>query len=61
MFREINYNINFVIGSPLVPWKVARNEHAAWIQERGTKPFEYHLPLEFITEKTPRTWTEKLF
>jgi len=34
---------------------------AEWIQERGTKPFEYHLPLEFITEKTPRTWTEKLF
>lgn len=31
-----------------------------WIQERGTKPFEYHLPLEFVTEKTPKTWTERL-
>jgi UDP-glucose 4-epimerase len=31
-----------------------------WIQEKGPKPFEYHLPLEFVTEKTPRTWTEKL-
>jgi UDP-glucose 4-epimerase len=33
---------------------------AEWIQERGVKEFNYHLPLEFITEKTPRTWTERL-
>jgi UDP-glucose 4-epimerase len=31
------------------------------INERGTKPFKYHLPLEIINEKTPRTWKEKLF
>ena len=33
---------------------------AEWIQERGHKDFDYHLPLEFVTEKTPRTWTERL-
>lgn len=33
---------------------------AAWIQQRGVKPFEYHLPLEFTTDKTPKTWTERL-
>lgn len=31
-----------------------------WIKEQGIKEFDYHLPLEFVTEKTPRTWTEKL-
>ena len=31
-----------------------------WIKEKRTKPFDYHLPIEFITEKTPKTWTEKL-
>ena len=24
------------------------------------KDFEYHLPLELVTEQTPKTWTEKL-
>jgi UDP-glucose 4-epimerase len=36
------------------------NELIAWIKSKGPKPFNYHLPLEFVTEKTPRTWTEKL-
>jgi UDP-glucose 4-epimerase len=31
-----------------------------WISARGPKDFEYHLPLEIITQSTPRTWTEKL-
>ena len=35
-------------------------ELANWIKERGTKEFDYHLPLEFITDKTPRTWVDKL-
>jgi UDP-glucose 4-epimerase len=33
---------------------------AEWIQQRGVKPFDYHLPLEFTTDKTPKTWTERL-
>ncbi len=32
-----------------------------YISARGTKPFEYHLPLEIVSEKTPTTWTWKLF
>ena len=35
-------------------------ELVAWIKGQGIKEFTYHLPLEFITEKTPKTWTEKL-
>jgi UDP-glucose 4-epimerase len=31
-----------------------------WIKEKGPREFNYHLPLEFITEKTPKTWTDKL-
>lgn len=31
MIREIDYNMHFVIGTPLVPWKVERNEHMAWL------------------------------
>lgn len=31
-----------------------------WMQERGPKEFKYHLPLEIVTEKTPKTWTERL-
>lgn len=32
-----------------------------YIQKRGTKPFNYHLDLEIISNKTPKTWTQKLF
>jgi UDP-glucose 4-epimerase len=35
-------------------------ELVEWIKSRGTRPFEYHLPLEFVTDSTPRTWTEQL-
>ena len=31
------------------------------IRERGPKPFNYHIPLEIVTERTPRTWKERLF
>jgi UDP-glucose 4-epimerase len=32
-----------------------------YINLRGPKPFEYHLPLEIISDKTPKTWSQKLF
>jgi len=32
MFKEIDRNIHFVIGTPLVPWKVERGEHLAWLE-----------------------------
>lgn len=31
MFKEIDFNKHFVIGTPLVPWKVEQNEHDAWL------------------------------
>ena len=31
-----------------------------WIKEKGPKSFNYHLPIEFVTDQTPKTWTEKL-
>ena len=35
-------------------------ELVTWIKNQGTKQFTYHLPLEFITNKTPQTWIDKL-
>jgi UDP-glucose 4-epimerase len=31
------------------------------IKDRGVKDFKYHLDLEIINEKTPKTWSQKLF
>jgi UDP-glucose 4-epimerase len=31
------------------------------IKARGVLPFTYHLPLEIINEKTPKTWLTRLF
>ena len=31
-----------------------------YISEFGPKEFAYHLPIEFVTPDTPKTWTEKL-
>lgn len=32
-----------------------------YIKERGVRKFRYHLTLEIKNEKTPKTWTDKLF
>jgi UDP-glucose 4-epimerase len=32
-----------------------------WIRSRGVRPFKYHLELEIINEKTPDTWSKRLF
>ena len=31
-----------------------------WIKAKGARKFNYHLPLEFITDNTPKTWSEEL-
>ena len=36
------------------------SELVNWIKEQGSREFNYHLPIEFVTEKTPKTWTQKL-
>lgn len=35
-------------------------ELAGWIAMNGPREFDYKLPLEFVTDQTPKTWTEKL-
>lgn len=37
------------------------SEMIDYIATRGVKKFEYHLPLELITDKTPKTWKDRLF
>lgn len=37
------------------------SEMIEYIRTRGTKPFNYHLPLEIENQKTPKTWINKLF
>lgn len=32
-----------------------------YIRTRGAKKFRYHLAVEIVSEKTPKTWTEKMF
>jgi UDP-glucose 4-epimerase len=32
----------------------------SWIKSQGAKRFDYHLSLEFITSKTPRTWVDHI-
>jgi UDP-glucose 4-epimerase len=31
-----------------------------WIRERGARPFDYHIELEILTDKTPETWKNRL-
>lgn len=31
-----------------------------FIRERGTRPFNYHLPIEIETDQTPTTWAKEL-
>ncbi|MEK7554760.1 MAG: NAD-dependent epimerase/dehydratase family protein [Patescibacteria group bacterium] len=35
-------------------------ETVKWIKSRGAKPFEYHLDLEIVNDRTPETWKNKL-
>jgi UDP-glucose 4-epimerase len=33
----------------------------SWISNRGARPFKYHLDLEIVNDKTPETWSKRLF
>lgn len=32
-----------------------------YIRSRGSRPFKYHLPIEIENDRTPKTWTKRLF
>lgn len=52
--RELlNYKTTTSLESGLV-------ELVNWIKSKGARQFNYHLPLEFVTDKTPKTWTDRL-
>jgi UDP-glucose 4-epimerase len=40
--------------------KTAVKKTADYIRQRGTRKFKYHLPLEIISDKTPKTWKDRL-
>ncbi len=42
------------------PFKEGIARTVEWITSRGPKPFEYHLELEIVTDKTPDTWKKRL-
>lgn len=51
---QYNYNTTKTLDDTIV-------EMVNWIAERGAEEFIYDaIPLEFITEKTPKTWVERL-
>ena len=33
---------------------------AEFIKKNGVKSFDYHIPIEIVNDKTPKTWTEKI-
>ncbi|ASE99748.1 putative NAD-dependent epimerase/dehydratase [uncultured virus] len=43
----------------VIPLEETLTQMIDWIRPR-TKPFEYHLPIEYVKENTPKTWTERL-
>lgn len=43
------------------PLRKGLNEMINYIKQKGVKKFRYHLDLEIINEKTPKTWSNKLF
>jgi len=52
--RELlNYKTTTSLESGLI-------ELVNWIKSKGARDFNYHLPLEFVTDKTPKTWTDRL-
>ena len=51
--KTLNYQTTTTLESGLISL-------IEYIKEKGPREFNYHLPLEFTTELTPRTWTERL-
>ncbi len=36
-------------------------EMTDYIRRKGVKKFRYHLPIEIVSDKTPKTWKDRLF
>jgi len=44
-----------------IPLDVSLKKIITYIENRGPRHFKYHLPIEIISDKTPKTWTQRLF
>jgi UDP-glucose 4-epimerase len=44
-----------------VTTEVAIERMINYIRARGVRKFSYHLPVEIVSEKTPKTWSQKIF
>jgi UDP-glucose 4-epimerase len=51
--KHLDYQTNTSLRAGLI-------ETVGWIKKRGPRPFEYHLPIEIVNEKTPETWTKRM-
>lgn len=51
--RLLNYETNVSLEDGV-------HQTVEYVKSRGVKPFDYSYPLEIVTEKTPKTWSEKL-
>lgn len=47
--------------TPKVTLEDGLEQMISWISNRGARPFKYHLDLEIVNEKTPETWSKRLF
>jgi UDP-glucose 4-epimerase len=52
--RMLDYNVKYTINDTI-------RDTTTWIRNSKRRDFNYHLPLEIITDKTPKTWTDRLF
>lgn len=50
--KEFNYNASITVQETI-------KQMVEWIKPR-VREFEYHLPIELVNDKTPKTWTDKL-
>ena len=51
--KLLNYNTSVTLDQSI-------EKIANWIIDRGPKKFRYHLDVEILNEKTPKTWKNKL-
>lgn len=52
--KELNYITKYTTEDTI-------NDTVSWIKSSPIRDFNYHLDLEIINDKTPKTWTDKLF
>jgi len=45
---------------PMTSLESGIGDLVSWIRMRGAKPFDYHVGLELVTDRTPKTWSQRL-